>query len=165
VTRARASSWKPIACALLAATLTSALGALATDLGAWYYALRKPSWQPPDWLFGPVWTTIFALAAIAGWLAWRKAPDRAHRSRMVLAFAVNFVLNVAWSVLFFRLQRPDFALLEVGLLWSSIATLMVIMWGYSRTSSALLVPYLVWVSFASVLNLSIAQLNAPFAGS
>lgn len=83
---------------------------------------------------------------------------------MLTAFAVNVLLNVAWSLLFFRLQRPDYALVEVTLLWASIATLMVVMWPYSRTSSALLVPYIVWVTFASFLNLGIVQLNAPFAG-
>ncbi|MEO7431386.1 MAG: TspO/MBR family protein [Dokdonella sp.] len=150
--------------ALLAAAAASGFGALATDLSAWYYALQKPSWQPPDWLFGPVWTTIFALAALSGLLAWRRAPDATSRRRMLIVFAANVVLNVVWSVLFFRMHRPDFALYEVSLLWSSIVTLMVLMWNYSRTSSLLLTPYLVWVSFASILNLAIIRLNGPFTG-
>lgn len=164
MTRTHGGRWKPILLAFLAAVAASGLGAAATDLGPWYYALAKPSWKPPDWLFGPVWTTIFAMAAIAGYLAWRRAPDQQSRRRMLTAFAVNVLLNVAWSLLFFRLQRPDYALVEVTLLWASIATLMVVMWPYSRTSSALLVPYIVWVTFASFLNLGIVQLNAPFAG-
>ncbi len=165
MTRANKSRWKAVLSAFLAAALASGLGAFATDLSPWYYALQKPSWQPPDWLFGPVWTTIFALAAVAGYLAWQKAPDRSSRRRMMQAFSINLFLNVLWSVLFFRLQRPDFAFLEVALLWASIATLMVIMWSYSRTSSALLFPYLAWVSFAAFLNLVVVRLNSPFGGS
>lgn len=164
MTRAGSVTWKPVALALLGAALASILGALATDLSPWYYQLHKPSWQPPDWLFGPVWTTIFAAAVIAALIAWRKAPDRASRVRVAQAFVVNLVLNVAWSLLFFRLRRPDFALVEVTLLWSSIAALIVLMWPYSRMSSALLLPYLAWVSFAAFLNLSIVRLNAPFPG-
>ncbi|MGQ0620113.1 MAG: TspO/MBR family protein [Panacagrimonas sp.] len=165
MTRDRSSIWKPIACALAAAVTVSVLGAAATDLSPWYYALQKPSWQPPDWLFGPAWTTIFALAAIAGVLAWKNAPDRARRWRMVQFFSVNLVLNAVWSLLFFRLRRPDFALIEVAALWLSIAALMLAMGSYSRTSSVLLLPYLAWVSFATFLNFTIVRLNAPFAGS
>ena len=164
MTRAGASTWKPVALALAAAILASTLGALATDLGPWYYGLRKPPWQPPDWLFGPVWTTIYALGALAAMIGWRRAPDRAQARRLALLFGVNLLLNVAWSVLFFRLQRPDLALYEVTLLWASIATLMVILWPYARLASLLLLPYLAWVSFAAVLNLAIVRLNAPFPG-
>jgi benzodiazapine receptor len=161
---AAGSTWKPVVLAFLGATVASVFGALATDLGPWYYALHKPSWQPPDWLFGPVWTTIFAAAAVSALFAWRRAPDRQGRVRMVQAFMINLLLNVAWSLLFFRLRRPDYAFAEVALLWASIATLMVLMWSYSRMSSLLLLPYLAWVSFASILNLTIVRMNAPFAG-
>ena len=164
MTKASRSRWKAVVSAFLAAALASGLGAFATDLSPWYYALQKPSWQPPDWLFGPVWTTIFALAAVAGYLAWRNAPDSRSRRRMIQAFSINVFLNVLWSLLFFRMQRPDFAFMEVAVLWSSIVALMVVMWSYSRTSSALLLPYLLWVSFAAFLNLSVVRLNAPFAG-
>ncbi len=158
-------TWKPVGLALLLTVVVSAGGALTTDIGEWYYALQKPSWQPPDWLFGPVWTTIFLLAAISSLLAWRRAPDVGSRRRMVILFLVNIVLNVTWSLLFFRMHRPDYALYEVALLWSSIVTLMVIMWPYSRASSWLLTPYLLWVSFAAFLNLTIVRLNGPFAGN
>lgn len=160
--RARSGTWKPVAAALAGAVAASVLGALSTDIGPWYYALTKPSWQPPDWLFGPAWTAIFALAALSGVLAWRKAPDRARRTVMLALFAVNLGLNALWSLLFFRLRRPDFALVEVAALWLSIAALMVVMWPYSRTSSGLLLPYIAWVSFAAFLNLTIVRLNAPF---
>ena len=83
---------------------------------------------------------------------------------MLIAFAINLSLNIMWSLLFFRLQRPDFALYQVPFLWLSIAVLIALMWRYSRTSSLLLVPYLLWVSFAAYLNFTIVQLNAPFPG-
>lgn len=159
------SVWKPVAAALAAAVAVSLFGALATDLSPWYYALQKPSWQPPDWLFGPAWTTIFALTAIAGVLAWRARPDRGYRTRLIALFGANLGLNMGWSWLFFRLRRPDFALAEVVLLWLSIAVLMWAMWSHARTSSLLLLPYLAWVSFAAYLNLTIVRLNAPFAGA
>jgi tryptophan-rich sensory protein len=164
VSRARAAIAKPIALAFVAAIIASAAGALSTDIGPWYYSLVKPSWQPPDWLFGPVWTTIYACAAIAASLAWLRAPSRSQRITLLIAFAVNLGLNILWSLMFFRMQRPDFALYEVGFLWLSIVVLIGIMWNYSRTSSLLLVPYLLWVSFAAYLNFTIVQLNAPFPG-
>jgi tryptophan-rich sensory protein len=164
MTPARGSVAKPAALALLVAVAASALGGLATDVGPWYQALAKPSWQPPDWLFGPVWTTIYAFAVIAATLAWRHAPDTRARRRLVIAFAINLALNLGWSVLFFHLQRPDLALYEVGLLWLSIAALVVIIWPWTRLGAALLLPYLAWVGFAAWLNFTIVQLNGNFPG-
>ena len=148
--------------AAIAAIVVATLGAVVTDLGVWYYALKKPPWQPPDWLFGPVWTTIFVLAAASGVLGWTHARSRAGHVRLLVLFAVNAALNVGWSVLFFRLHRPDWALAEVGFLWLSIALMMAALWRDSRLASALLTPYLGWVTFASVLNYAIVRLNAPF---
>ncbi len=155
--------WRPIFAAALTAILVATLGALITDLGPWYVALRKPVWQPPDWLFGPAWTLIFGLAALAAVLAWRHAQERRERWRMIGLYALNLSLNVLWSVLFFRLHRPDWALAEVGFLWLSIAALMAGLWALSRTASGLLLPYLAWVSFAAFLNWTIVQINAPFS--
>lgn len=145
--------------AAAAAVLVAVLGFLATDLEGWYEQLVKPAWQPPDWLFGPVWTLIYALAAMAGVLAWRAASDDAARTRILTLFAVNGFLNVLWSLLFFRLQRPDWALAEVALLWLSIVVLIVVLRSYSRTTTWLLLPYLAWVSFAAVLNAAVLRLN------
>ncbi len=160
--RAGARWWTPVLVAAAAALAVGALGALVTQLGPWYYALRKPAWQPPDWLFGPAWTLIFGLAAIAGVMGWRRAGSRARRRGLLLLFAVNALLNVAWSVLFFRLHRPDWALYEVAFLWLSVLALMLGLAGLSRLAAALLLPYLGWVTFASVLNYTIVQLNRPF---
>jgi tryptophan-rich sensory protein len=148
-----------------AALLVAALGGAATDTGPWYQALRKPSWQPPDWLFAPVWTLIFALTALAGLRAWLRTPDAKGRDRLLAAYALNALLNILWSVLFFTLRRPDWALVEVAPLWLSVLLIAVVSGRRDRVASWLLVPYLVWVAFAGVLNWSVVELNAPFSGS
>lgn len=135
------------------------LGALTTDLGTWYRTLNKPSWQPPDWLFGPVWTTIFGLAALSAVFARRRATETAERETIVLLFVANAFFNILWSALFFRLKRPDWALIEVGVLWLSVLVPIFYLARYSKKASWLLVPYLVWVTFAGVLNYEIVKLN------
>jgi benzodiazapine receptor len=158
----RRRSWKPIVVAAAAALGVASLGALMTDLGPWYAGLRQPSWKPPDWAFGPVWTTIFALAAAAGVTGWRRAPAQAARERMLLLFALNGFQNVFWSLLYFRLHRPDYALWEVPFLWVSVLALIVHLARYARTASWLLAPYLVWVAIAALLNWETVRLNGPF---
>ncbi len=153
---------RAILTAALAAIAIGILGATITDVGPWYQALRKPDWQPPDWLFGPVWTLIFALSAIAGVKAWIRAPDRSSGDLIIALFALNGFLNMLWSILFFRVKRPDWALIEVGLLWLSVLALIFVLARYSRVASWLLVPYIAWVTFAALLNWKIVQLNAPF---
>ncbi len=145
------------------ATLTAAAGGLLTQIGPWYRALRKPSWQPPDWLFAPAWTTIFALCATAAVLGWDAAPDATARARIVGLFMLNVVLNIAWSWLFFRLHRPDWAFVEVFFLWASILALIIVLWPLSQHAGWSLLPYLAWVSFAAYLNWTIVRLNRPFA--
>jgi translocator protein len=153
-----------IAAAVLWGVLVAGLGAWLTELSPWYYALKKPTWQPPDWLFGPAWTAILALASLAALLAWREAPDRGSRILIIGLFAANGVLNIAWSPLFFMLRRPDWALAEVPFLWLSILAPIVVLAPFALTASWLMVPYLLWVSFAAVLNLTIVRLNRPFGG-
>jgi tryptophan-rich sensory protein len=149
--------------AAAAALGVAGLGALMTDLGPWYLGLRQPAWKPPDWLFGPAWTLIFALAALAGVMAWKRAPDRAGREWLLVLFALNGFLNILWSLLFFRLQRPDWALLEVVFLWLSVLLLVGVVSRYAKAAAALLLVYLAWVTFAAALNLSVVRLNAPFS--
>lgn len=155
---------KAIATALGAAFTVAVLGGLATDIGPWYAGLRKPAWQPPDWLFGPAWTVIYGFTVVAAVRVWERTHDRIAREWIVVLFAANAFVNVLWSLLFFRLHRPDWSLLEVGVLWSSVLALVIVAGRKDRVSGALLVPYLVWVAFASVLNLTIVELNSPFAG-
>ena len=159
---ARGSIWRPVAVAAGVAILVGVLGGTLTDTGPWYQGLKKPSWQPPDWLFGPAWTTIFALAVASAVSAWRNAQSRAQREWVIALFAINGCLNVLWSTLFFALKRPDWALIEVGFLWLAIVAPMVVFWRISRQASVLLLPYLLWVSFAAYLNLTVVRLNAPF---
>lgn len=154
----------PLWVAFVLSYATAGVGGSLTDLGPWYFALQHPDWKPPDAAFGVVWTTVFTLCAFSAWLAWRAADTTALRRRVWLLFGVNAVLNIAWSALYFALQRPDWALFEVGFLWLSIIALIVGLWPLSRWASALLLPYAVWVSIASVLNWQTVVLNSPFPG-
>ena len=154
--------WRPILTAAAAAMAVATLGAAATDIGPWYRALAKPSWQPPDWLFGPVWTLIYGLTALAGVLAWNRLRDRRRRLSLMGLFALNAGLNVLWSELFFGLHRPDWALLEVVPFWLSIVLLIAVCWPVSPRAGRVLLPYAAWVLFAGILNLAVVRLNAPF---
>jgi tryptophan-rich sensory protein len=156
------SRWRPVAIAAAAALFVAILGGLMTDLGPWYRNLKQPSWKPPDWAFGPIWTTIFALAAAAGVIGWRRAPTRAVRETLLLLFAANGFLNVFWSLLYFRLHRPDWSLVEVPLLWLSVFALIVVLRRFAKSAAWLLAPYLVWVSIAAALNWQGVVLNRPF---
>ena len=158
----KVSAWKPVAVAAGAALLVAVLGGLMTDIGPWYQQLRQPPWKPPDWAFGPVWTTIFALAAAAGVIGWRRAGSRVAREHLWMLFALNGFLNVLWSLLYFRLHRPDWALWEVPLLWLSVLWLIVVLARYARLAAWLLVPYLIWVALAAALNWQTVRLNGPF---
>ena len=152
----------PVLVAAGAAIVVAGLGASATDIGPWYYNLNKPWFQPPDWLFGPAWTLIYALTALSGVIAWRAATTARLRRRIIVLFAINALLNVAWTELFFRLRRPDWALIEVVPFWLSILALIVVLAPVSPEASKLLAPYLIWVAFAAILNLAIVRLNGPF---
>ncbi len=158
----RAIAGRPLAVAAAGVTVVALLGGLATEIGPWYHSLRKPWYQPPDWLFGPAWTLIFALIAVAAAMLWQAAVTDAERRRIAWSFIVNGVLNVLWSVLFFKLRRPDVALVEVALLWASIVQLIVVARPLSSEAAWLLAPYLAWVTFAAMLNAAVVALNGRF---
>ena len=141
---------------------TASIGGSLTVLDDWYYGLIQPSWKPPDWLFGPAWTTLFGLMAWSGVVAWRATSTEANqtRQRLLVLWALNALLNVGWSLLFFKLQRPEFAVIEVGLLWGSIVLLIRHLRPYAPKAALLLWPYLAWVSFAAALNAAVVILNA-----
>jgi len=151
--------------AALAAVLTAAVGATITLLGPWYRSLEQPSWAPPDIVFGPAWTLIFALCAVSGATAWRAAPDRESGDTVIGLFALNGFLNLLWSFLFFRAQRPDWSAVEVWFLWTSILILILYCWRFSKLAALLFLPYLLWVSFAGALNIKVVELNGPFGTS
>ncbi len=160
---AGARPWRPLAVAALCAVVVSGLGGALTDVGPWYRALAKPAFQPPDWLFGPAWTLIFGLCAWAGAEGWQRAPDARARRTLLALWGVNAALNVGWSLLFFHLRRPDWALFEVVPFWFSILAVAWVTGRYAPRVRWLLAPYLAWVAFATVLNAAIVRLNGPFA--
>jgi tryptophan-rich sensory protein len=152
----------PLGIASAVAIVVAIAGAVLTETGAWYEGLKKPSWKPPDWAFGPVWTTIFVLTVIATALAWVAAEGTGARPLIFWVLTINVVLNIAWSGIFFKMRRPDWALGEVALLWVSVLSLILVLGSASTWAGLLLLPYLLWVSTASFLNLRIVQMNRPF---
>jgi translocator protein len=157
--------WGPPAVAGLVALAVAAAGGIATRTDAWYRRLRVPGWKPPDWAFGPIWTVIFALTTASAVIAWNADPDPAMRTRLVAVFAANGALNIAWSVIFFRLRRPDWAFAELLLLWLSILAVVLTVGRVSTLSALLNLPYLAWVSVAGCLNLTILRLNPRFGSA
>jgi len=147
------------------ALLVAFAGGMLTVVGPWYEGMRFPSWRPPNWLFGPAWTLIFTCIAASGITAWEGAETEEQRNWLIGLFAINGVFNVLWSAFFFRLQRPDWALADLVLLWLSILALVIATFRISQTAGLLMCPYLAWVSFAGLLNLKIVQLNWPFRAS
>jgi len=137
------------------------LGAIATtpEIRGWYSTLNKPTWNPPAWVFGPVWTTLYLLMAIAGWLVWKSGDRRATVVPLTL-FAVQLLLNIAWSWIFFRFHQPGWAVVEIVVLWFTILATAMAFFRRSSVAALLLLPYLAWVSFASVLNFTIWRLNS-----
>lgn len=149
----------PIIISGTVALLLAVVGGLMTPIGDWYANLRKPRLQPPNWLFGPAWTIILGLAAWSAAIAWEAADTSAERTRVVILFATNAVFHLTWSPLFFKLRRPDWALIEVVFLWVSLAMLVIGLWPISPRAALMIVPYLTWVSFAAWLNWQIVRLN------
>lgn len=146
----------------VALSVASAGGSL-TQLGDWYFSLVQPSFKPPDWAFGPAWTILFILMTVSGVLGWRAAGAHIQRLRLLALWAFNIICNLLWSLLFFYLQRPDWALAEVVFLGASVGLLIHHLRAYSRPAAWLLVPYFLWVCFAAAVNLGVVILNGPFA--
>ena len=130
----------------------------ASSVGDWYAALKKPAWTPPGWLFGPVWTVLYLMMAVAAWLVWREHGFAAAAVPLGL-FALQLALNVAWSGLFFGLRNPGAAMADLTLLWLAILATLLSFVPLSRPAAALLIPYLFWVTFAGALNWAICRLN------
>jgi translocator protein len=126
--------------------------------GDWYKGLKKPSWRPPDWLFGPVWTVLYLMISIAGWLVWREFGFDKSSGAFTLYF-LQLLLNMLWSPLFFGLKRPDIALAELVVLWVAIAMTIAAFWSLVQAAALLLLPYFVWVTFAGALNFALWRLN------
>jgi len=127
--------------------------------GDWYKGLKKPSWCPPDWLFGPAWTVIYLTIAVAGWLIWRDF-GLAKASGAFTLYFLQLLLNMLWSPLFFGLKRPDIAMAELVVLWFAIAATIAAFWSLVEIAALLLLPYFAWVTFAGALNFALWRLNA-----
>ncbi len=153
-----AQAWLGLVAWLL---LPLAAGALGSQFmpGAWYASLAKPSWNPPSFVFAPVWTTLYILMGVAAWLVWRRAGFRGARLPLVL-FIVQLGLNALWTFLFFGRFRPDLAFLDIVALWLMILVVTVLFWRHDRRAGALLLPYIAWVGFAAVLNFTLWRMNA-----
>jgi len=142
---------------LLLCFAAASLGAVFMP-GEWYAALRKPAWNPPGWVFGPVWSTLYTMMAVAAWLVWKRGGFAAQRRPLAL-FLAQLALNAVWTPLFFGLHRPGVAFAEIVLLWLAIAATLVAFRPVSRAAAWLIAPYLAWVSFAAVLNGTLWRLN------
>jgi tryptophan-rich sensory protein len=130
--------------------------------GKWYDSLRKPSWRPPNWLFGPAWMVLYAMIAVSGWLVWTTAAP-GDRLVPMTVYGVQLALNAAWSGIFFGMKRMKLALGEMALLWLSIAANIAVFWPVHQGAALLLVPYLAWVAFAFTLNRALVRLNPQAA--
>ncbi|MBX2973168.1 MAG: tryptophan-rich sensory protein [Flavobacteriales bacterium] len=141
--------------------LIGALSGIATDssVRTWYPTLEKPVFNPPNWIFGPVWTFLYVLMGIAAGLVWNSIHDKALIRKALSIYAAQLALNAAWSILFFALRSPAMALVDIVVLWIAIAACIRAFKPLHGTAALLLYPYLAWVSFATVLNLSIVVLN------
>jgi len=138
----------------------SAIGGVATasSVGTWYRTLAKPPFNPPDWVFAPVWMALFFMMAIAGWRVWRR--DGLRKARLALTlFALQLALNLAWSIVFFGLRSIGAALVEIVVLLLAILATTAVFWRHDRVAGMLFIPYAGWVAFATVLNAALWQLN------
>jgi translocator protein len=141
--------------------LASAVGSFATvrSIPTWYKGLAKPSFNPPAWLFGPAWTLLYLLMAVAAWLVWKQGIGAAGVKLALAVFLVQLVLNALWSVFFFGLRSPLAGLVDIIVLWLAIVATIIIFFRVSVPAGVLLLPYIGWVTFAALLNAAILRLN------
>ena len=154
------SRWLPLALFILLAFLAAAIGGFATStsVDTWYPTLRKPSWSPPNAVFGPVWTVLYLLMAVAAWWAWRVG-SAADGRLTVRLYGAQLALNALWSILFFGLRSPGAALIDIVVLWLILIRLYIRFRAIDRLAGWLWLPYVLWVSFAATLNAAIWEIN------
>lgn len=152
---------KKLVFAVVVCQLAGVLGSLLTSpqIPTWYATLQKPGFSPPNWLFAPVWIILFALMGISTYLVWNKGLENREVKTSLFIFGIQLALNVLWSFLFFGLQSPFYAFMEIIVLWAAIALTILSFFKVSKTAGLLLLPYILWVSFAMILNYYIWKLN------
>lgn len=155
--------WLPLMSWLAVCYGVSAVGAAVTmyAVETWYQGLVKPALSPPDWVFGPVWTVLYGLMALAVWLVWT-SEDSVTRRRAIVWFCAQLAANLMWSFVFFGAQRPELGVMDIMVLWALIVATMVFFFKVNRTAGWLMVPYLAWVTFAGYLNWAIWVMNRGF---
>ena len=147
--------------AILACQIAGVVGSIFTapSIPTWYATLKKPDFTPPNWVFAPVWTTLFVLMGVSAYLVWNKGLENKNVKMALLIFSIQLALNMLWSFLFFELHFPLYAFFEIVVLWLAILLTVLNFFKITRTAGWLLIPYIIWVSFAAILNFSIVRLN------
>ncbi len=158
--RSTVPAWLSLACFLALCFAVAALGAHFTSpaIHTWYERLVKPRFNPPNWVFAPVWTVLYAIMAVAAWLVWRHG-HRSQRIDGMVVFAIQLILNFSWVFIFFHLHRLLVSSVVILALWLAVAAMVPLFWRVRALAGALLLPYLAWVSFAIALNLFLLRLN------
>jgi tryptophan-rich sensory protein len=153
----RSINWYKLIISLVICLAAGFIGSIFTTpaIGAWYATLHKPAFNPPNWIFGPVWTILFILMGLAFYLVWQKPNNK----KALIIFVIQLVLNIAWSFCFFYLQNPLAGLLEIVVLWIFILLTIINFYKIYQPTAYLLIPYILWVSFAVVLNYYLYRLN------
>ncbi len=157
----QSKQWIGLAGFIAICLLTGALGGWVTSQSVieWYPTLNKPAWNPPAWVFAPMWTTLYVMMAVAAWLVWKKVPRGSGVRLALVLFFAQLALNCLWSFLFFGARSPAWALIDIFVLLAALAATTAAFFNHSRLAGALMLPYLAWVSFAAFLNFTIWQLN------
>jgi len=155
------SNFLKLVIAIVVAELAGVIGSVFTvaSIPTWYATLQKPSLSPPSWIFGPAWTTLYALMGIAAFLIWKSGWEKKEIKKALGVFGIQLFLNAIWSIIFFGLHNPFWAFVEIIILWLAILWTITAFYKISRPTAYLLLPYILWVSFAAYLNYSIWMLN------
>lgn len=159
--RSKLNNALKLAASVIICLFAGYIGSLFTRpfIPTWYATLKKPPFNPPDWVFAPVWTSLFILMGVSAYLVWHKGLQNKEVKVSLSIFGVQLVLNVLWSFLFFGLQSPIYAFAEIAILWAAIVLTVINFYRISRTAGLLLLPYIIWVTFAAFLNFSIWRMN------
>jgi translocator protein len=154
-------NYKRLAISLILPQLAGFIGSFFTvsAIPNWYATLQKPSFSPPNWLFGPMWILLYCLMGVSVYLVWQKIEEDKKAKKAVWLFWIHLVFNAIWSIVFFGLQNPSLAFANLFIIWILIIALMIIFWKINKNSTYLLIPYFLWVSFAGILNFFIWRLN------